>query len=129
MEITWPTCLNTLIEHTLSVKCSNRTVISKQGLDNWGSPVWCKLTALLTFHLHSYHINCINFTKVIMYLCIMIPSLLQLKLLQISKKVWYPNSKNLVKKGKAQKVQVPERLKGLISNWPGKFFWTCSVRH
>ena len=41
------------------------------------------------------------------------------------KKMWYPNSKNnFVKKGKAQKVQVPKQLKGLISKYGQEIFVT-----
>ena len=37
--------------------------------------------------------------------------------------------KNFLKKGKAQKVQVPKQLKGLISKYGQEFFLPSSVRH
>ena len=42
------------------------------------------------------------------------------------KKIWYPNSLNnfFVKKGKAQKVQIPKQQKGWYQNMAKKFFVT-----
>ena len=101
--------------NTLSVESSNSTVISKQGLDNWGSPVWCKLTVPLTFNLNSYHWMQ-NSTKVLMYLCIIYPD-------------WcsYYYCK-LAKSCEAQKVQVSEQLKGLISKYGQEIFWPSSIK-
>ena len=81
--ITWPIHLNTLIEHTLSLNA-----LIEQSPQNKG---WITAGLLVDYSAYiSYCNDCINFTKVLMYLCITVygPWKIKRALRVISKKIW-----------------------------------------